>query len=199
MREGGVGRVAVACLHQSIADILPDRLPFYENWLNAEGMREGSIGLAPLYAVLSFLRQEGEVYDLVTARAGEYAAEWTVESMRPLTRAAIGRLPRAIRGRMVLRRARAMVRSSYEGSRVSWRVRQGTARVDLRASIFCSVRERVNQPLCRFYAAAFERMLTMFDLSSAVTVESCRASGGGACVLCVPLNGSVSEPSAEAA
>jgi len=71
MREAGVGRVLVASLHQAIADILPTRLSFYENWLNAEGLREGTIGLAPLYAVLSFLRQEGDAYGLITTRAGE--------------------------------------------------------------------------------------------------------------------------------
>src|SRR5438105_10790751 len=81
MREAGIGRVLVASLHQGIADILPTRLGFYENWLNAEGLREGTIGLAPLYAVLSFLRQEGDAYQLITTRAGEYAAEWTVESI----------------------------------------------------------------------------------------------------------------------
>src|SRR3989441_5475292 len=89
MREAGIGRVLVASLHQGIADILPTRLSFYENWLNAEGLREGTIGLAPLYAVLSFLRQEGEAYQMITTRAGEYAAEWTVASMPPLQRAAI--------------------------------------------------------------------------------------------------------------
>ena len=84
MREAGIGRVLVASLHQGIADILPTRLGFYENWLNAEGLREGTIGLAPLYAVLSFLRQEGDAYQLITTRAGEYAAEWTVQSMPPV-------------------------------------------------------------------------------------------------------------------
>ena len=83
MGEAGIGRVLVASLHQSIADLLPTRLTFYENWLNAEGLREGTIGLAPLYAVLSFLRQEGDAYDMITTRAGEYAAEWTVQSMPP--------------------------------------------------------------------------------------------------------------------
>ena len=68
MSEAGIGRVLVASLHQAIADILPTRLSFYENWLNAEGLREGTIGLAPLYAVLSFLRQEGDAYTLVTTR-----------------------------------------------------------------------------------------------------------------------------------
>ena len=66
MREAGIGRVLVASLHQAIADILPTRLGFYENWLNAEGLREGTIGLAPLFAVLSFLRQEGDAYRIIT-------------------------------------------------------------------------------------------------------------------------------------
>jgi len=70
MREAGIGRVLVASLHQAISDILPTRLGFYENWLNAEGLREGTIGLAPLYAVLSFLRQEeGNAYALITTLA----------------------------------------------------------------------------------------------------------------------------------
>ena len=62
MSEPRIGRVLVASLHQAIADILPSRLEFYENWLNAHGLREGTIGLGPLSAVLSFLRSEGEAY-----------------------------------------------------------------------------------------------------------------------------------------
>src|SRR3982750_3436803 len=103
MREDGIGRVLVASLHQAIADILPTRLGFYENWLNADGLREGTIGLAPLYAVLSFLRQEGAAYELITTRAGEYAAEWTVESMPPLRQSFIRAAPLWLRSRMLLR------------------------------------------------------------------------------------------------
>src|SRR5205814_9178348 len=114
MREAGVGRVLVASLHQSIADLLPTRLAFYENWLDAEGLRDGTIGLAPLYAVLSFLRQEGEAYYTITTRAGEYAAEWTVQSMSPLRRAMIRRAPRWLRGRLFIRVSRQLVRSTYE-------------------------------------------------------------------------------------
>ena len=187
MRESGVGRVLVASLHQAIGDILPMRLGFYEGWLNAEGLRDGTIGLAPLYAVLSFLRQEGEAYAAITTRAGEYAAGWTVDSMRPFTRSLISRLPPLLRARFVLRRADVLVRMSYEGSRASWRIRQGTARVSVRSSVFCSVREPAAEPLCRYHAAAYERMLSMFDLHTSVTVESCRASGAEACVLSVPL------------
>src|SRR5205814_1236815 len=106
MREAGIGRVLVASLHQGIADILPTRLAFYENWLNAEGLREGTIGLGPLYAVLSFLRQEGDAYQMITSRAGEYAAEWTILAMRPARRAMIRAAPAWLRSRILLRLAR---------------------------------------------------------------------------------------------
>src|SRR5687768_13931412 len=68
MSEPRIGRVLVASLHQAIAEILPMRLEFYENWLNVSGLREGTIGLAPLSAVLSFLRSEGAAYSTITAR-----------------------------------------------------------------------------------------------------------------------------------
>src|SRR3954468_17065200 len=97
MREVGIGRVLVASLHQAIADILPTRLEFYENWLNAEGLRNGTIGLAPLAAVLGFLRTEGDAYDSVTRRAGEYAAEWVVEELSPLWRRIIVGSPALVR------------------------------------------------------------------------------------------------------
>src|SRR5258707_15362122 len=86
MSETRIGRVLVASLHQAIADLLPTRLEFYENWLNVAGLREGTIGLAPLTAVLSFLRTEGDAYNLITARAGEYAASWTFENVSGLER-----------------------------------------------------------------------------------------------------------------
>ena len=86
MSEPRIGRVLVASLHQAIADLLPNRLDFYENWLNPTGLREGTIGLAPLSAVLSFLRTEGDAYDLITARAGQYAADWTVNDIGDLDR-----------------------------------------------------------------------------------------------------------------
>jgi bacteriochlorophyll 4-vinyl reductase len=191
VREEGIGRVLVASLHQGIADILPNRLGFYENWLNTEGLRDGTIGLAPLYAVLSFLRQEGEAYEIITSRAGEYAAEWTVESMPPLRRAVIRASPAWLRGRMLVRLARQLVRNSYQGSRAISKVRGGTARIDVRASIFCSVREPVDHPLCGFYAAAFTRLLTLFNVRTRAEVVACRGTGEPACVMSMALsNGS---------
>jgi hypothetical protein len=187
MREAGIGRVLVASLHQGIADILPTRLGFYENWLNAEGLRDGTIGLAPLYAVLSFMRQEGSAYGLITTRAGEYAAEWTVESMRPLQRATIKAMPLWLRRRMLLRLAGRLVHSSYRGSRAVSRLRKGTARVDVRASIFCTVREPVPAPLCGFYAAAYTKLLAMFNVEARTDVVSCRGTGGTTCLLTVAM------------
>ena len=99
MTEPRIGRVLVASLHQAIADVLPMRLEFYENWLNTSGLREGTIGLAPLSAVLGFLRTEGEAYPLITARAGQYAADWTVDNLSGFERRVIRALPPALRAR----------------------------------------------------------------------------------------------------
>ena len=195
MREAGIGRVLVASLHQGIADILPTRLGFYENWLNAEGLREGTIGLAPLYAVLSFLRQEGAAYNLITTRAGEYAAEWTVESMAPLRRSLIRAAPLWLRRRMLLRLSKQLVRDSYRGSRAISRLRRGMASVDVRASIFCTVREPVPHPLCGFYAAAFTKMMTLFNVGARAEVVACRGTGEPKCVVKVALNGKVAASS----
>ena len=38
MSEPRIGRVLVASLHQAIADVLPTRLEFYENWINVNGL-----------------------------------------------------------------------------------------------------------------------------------------------------------------
>lgn len=174
--EAGVGRLLVASLHQGIADLLPTRLEFYESWLNPAGLRDGRIGLAPMAAVLSFLRLEGDAYAQVAARAGEYTAEWCVAELRGWHRTILGRAPLAIRARLVMRVARTMIRSTYGGSRVVVRWRKGKADVDLRGSIFCEVREPVAQPLCVFYAAAIVRLLHLFHLEAEVTTDRCRAT-----------------------
>jgi hypothetical protein len=199
MSEAGVGRVLVASLHQAIADILPTRLSFYENWLNAEGLREGTIGLAPLYAVLSFLRQEGDAYEMITTRAGQYAAEWTVQSMTPARRTMLKIAPAWLRRRLLMRRGRRLVRETYQGSRAISRFRRGNAKVDLRASVFCTVRDRVPQPLCGFYAAAFTRLLVMFDIGASTNVVACRGTGGESCVLQVAIqNGTIGATESDA-
>jgi hypothetical protein len=189
MSEPRIGRVLVASLHQAIADLLPTRLEFYENWLNVAGLREGTIGLAPLSAVLSFLRSEGEAYALITSRAGEYAAEWTVKSMPAFERRVVAMLPAPLRVRAALRTARTLVRQTYPGSRAIMKLRRGTASVDLRGSLFCEVREASVLPLCGFYAAAIAGVLHIFDLPAEARVSECRAAGGGkGCLMLVTVS-----------
>ena len=185
MIEAGIGRLLVASLHQAIADLLPTRLEFYEAWLNPTGLRDGRIGLAPLAAVLSFLRLEGEQYRLVAARAGEYTAEWWVADLPAFKRTVIRATPPALRVHLVMRLARAMVRSTYRGSRAIIRWRKGKGAVDLRGSIFCEVRDRVETPLCEFYASALRRLLLLFSLDAEVGLEQCRATGAGQCVMVI--------------
>jgi hypothetical protein len=178
MSEPRIGRLLVASLHQAIADVLPERLEFYENWINAPGLRDGTIGLAPLSAVLSFLRGEGERYNQITARAGEYAADWNIDGMGGVQRRLHLALPTPLRVRAALRTSRALVRSTYPGSRAVTKVRRGTATVDLRGSLFCEVREASVLPLCGFYTSAIARVLERYALKTHTRVDECRAAGG---------------------
>lgn len=183
MHDAVVGRLLVASLHQAIADLLPTRLDFYEAWLSPGGLREGRIGLAPLAAVLSFLRLEGEPYHLITARAGEYTAEWSVAELSPLRRRIIQASPPAIRKRLVINLASFMARSTYGATNVKVQWRQWQGAVDLRSSLFCEVREHVNHPLCEFYASALRRLLQLFALDADVVTERCRATGATQCTM----------------
>jgi hypothetical protein len=187
MSEAGIGRVLVASLHQAIADVLPDRLEFYENWLNPWGLLHGTIGLAALNAVLSFLRLEGDVYHDVTERAGRYAAEWTVASQAPLARMVIRALPRPLRVRAVLRVARGTVRASYVGSRAALKQSHGEWRMDVRGSIFCASRNSATQPLCRYYAAAVSRFLELYDVAGTARARECRSVGDTSCMMTLTL------------
>lgn len=179
MSEPRIGRVLIASLHQAIAELLADRLEFYENWLSVSGLREGTIGLAPLLAVLSFLRGEGEIYTEIVGRAGEYAADWTVSGIPALERRVLRTLPFGLRARAALRTARGLVRATYPGSRAVVRLRKDTASVELRGSLFCEVRSASVHPLCGFYASAISRVLHHFAVPGEARVEACRAAGGG--------------------
>jgi bacteriochlorophyll 4-vinyl reductase len=198
MSEPRIGRFLVASLHQAIAELLPDRLEFYENWLSVAGLREGTIGLAPFHAVLSFLRSEGDAYAPVVARAGQYAAEWTVNGLPGLERRVLRTLPLRLRTRVALRTARRLVRSTYPGSRAIVRLHKETASVDLRGSLFCEVRAASAHPLCGFYAAAIVHVLHLFSVPARASVDACRASGGGqGCLMSVVVREApASEPAA---
>ena len=178
MSEPRVGRVLVASLHQAIADVLPMRLEFYENWLSPNGLRDGTIGLAPLSAVLSFLRSEGPAYRETTSTAGRYAAEWTVRGLPAVERRLIGVLPARMRARAALRIARSLVRETYPGSRAIVRLRSNTASIDLRGSLFCEVREASAMPLCGYYSTAITTVLQLLAVGAEGQVLECRATGG---------------------
>ena len=185
MTEGGIGRLLVASLHQGVADLLPSRQDFYAAWLNPANLRAGRIGLAPLAAVLSFLRQEGLPYTLVTARAGEYAAEWTVGGLSDLKRRLIQMAPPALRMVLVGWIAGGLVRETYNSSRMRVRWRSGRGEAVIHGSIFCEVRDPVSVPLCEFYASAIRRLMQMFDLRADVVIEHCRGVEAGHCRIAV--------------
>jgi bacteriochlorophyll 4-vinyl reductase len=201
MVDAGIGRLLVASLHQGIADVAPARLPFYENWLTPPGLRDGKFGLAPLHAVLSFLRLEGQTtYEQVMTGAGRYTGDWGYVEMSPLQRALVRRLPPALRARAALYVSRRLVRQTFKGSRARTRLRRGSGTMDIRASIFCEVRETADWPMCVFYSAAVERFLRRFDLDASVDVAQCRASGGSGCTMTVTIRGQLAEhATAEAA
>jgi hypothetical protein len=187
MTEAGIGRILVASLHQAISDVLPMRLEFYEGWLRPDGMRLGTIGLAPVQAVLSFLRQEGTAYGRVTRRAGEYAAEWTVAAQWPAGRALIRAMPLWLRSRMVLRLARRTIRSTWRSSRTALRLRKGHGRLDVRGSVFCDVREASSERLCGFHEAVVLKLFGLYHVPGLVRLDQCLAVGDPGCVIDVTI------------
>lgn len=192
MTEARVSRLLTACLHQAVFDELPPRLEFYEPWLRAERRRDGTTGLAPIIAVLGFLRTEpGDAYQRVMSRAGGLAAEWTVASMSAGRRRWVGRLPKALRARAALRVAAEIARSVYSTSHVSVRVRRGAARLAVSPSLFCTARAKPAAPLCTFYAAAAAGALTGFGVRASALIERCQAQKPGAegCVVALDLAG----------
>ncbi|MBI1873061.1 MAG: hypothetical protein HYS05_04120 [Acidobacteria bacterium] len=189
MKDAAIGRVFVASLHQAIADLLPTRLEFYENWLNPFQLRKGRLGLAPLVAVIGFLRKEGDSYALITARAGEYAADWTFDALPAYRQQLCKSCPLGLRQRLAAALARRLIRRTYSGTRAIVHLRRGSGEIDLRGSLFCTVREPGSQRLCHFYAAAVTRLLQRLDLDGEAQVARCRAVGDAGCVLSVALKG----------
>ncbi|MDE3153947.1 MAG: hypothetical protein KGN76_02545 [Acidobacteriota bacterium] len=189
MSEAGIGRIVVASLHQAIAEALPSRLEFYENWLTAAGLRGGTIGVAQLNAVLSFLRREQDAYDVIVRRAGECAADWTLQSISGPRRRVIEMLPSWGRARVALRMARELVRHGSVRSRAFVRRGPQGTRLELQHSLFCDVRDAQPFPLCGFYAAAATRLLDQLNVDGDVAVGRCRGTGHPACVLDVTVRG----------
>jgi hypothetical protein len=183
LTDDGIGRLLVASLHQAIGDAMPMRLDYYEHWLGPMGLRDGRTGLAPLGAVLSFLRQEGQpVYNDVMTRAGRASAEWQLETDRlalPVTRV----LPPRLRGRYALARSRRLVRAAFDPARARVGARRGHGHVEVDGSVFCTLREPWPWPTCTYFAAAIGRHLDLCGAPAAVRIDQCRAQGAGTCRL----------------
>lgn len=189
MTDDHVGRLLVAAVHQAITDELPTRIDFYENWLRGERLRNGGVGLAPMTAVLGFLRTEGEPYHAVMSRAGAYAADWTRDAMPILRRRWMLAVPRWWRLRAVLNLASRAIRDGYAPSRAVVRVRKGQARIEIKQSLFCRVRGTQRLPQCDFHRALIAGLLTAFNLAASVSFDGCTATGNGPCVINVMLAG----------
>jgi hypothetical protein len=57
----------------------------------------------------------------------------------------------------------------------------------LRSSIFCTVREPFDWPLCVFYSAALSHMFALVGISGEVRVHSCQGVGDSGCVIAVSV------------
>jgi hypothetical protein len=173
MVDAGIGRLLISSLHQGIADISPNRLEFYENWLSPAGMRDGRIGLAPLGAVLSFLhREEPPANDQIVARAGRYAADWTFADLSSGRRWIIRRLPTTTRARAALSLGKKLVFATVRESKVKTQFRGTTAAIDINSALFDQLRDPATIPMRAFYASAIERLLAHCAVDAEVTVTN---------------------------
>ena len=188
MTDGRVGRLLAACLHQAIGEVLPQRLDFYEEWLDPDGLRDGNIGLAAVSAVLSFLRAEHDAYGRVVERAGTLAAEWTLASLPAWRRNLIARLPQAFRTRSALRVAAGVARSVLSTTRAKPQVRRGRAWLHVKSSLFCTVRDPQPLPLCGFYAAVAVEVLRRFGVTATARVDQCHAMRSPSCRVALELS-----------
>jgi hypothetical protein len=183
MTDARIGRVVAAAVHQAVADHMPMRLDFYENYLKPIRFRQATLGAASFAAALSFLRLEQDAYGPVVSRAGRYAADWTFASLPLVRRALWQRLPRGYRARAALRLARriAIEAAPEVRARTSY---QGTAgRLDIRHSPFCEVRRPAEAPLCGYFASALDTLRGHLRLSGAVKIAGCLATGQPYCLL----------------
>jgi hypothetical protein len=84
-----------------------------------------------------------------------------------------------------MRLAKKVVRRSYHGSRAVTKLRRGHGTLTLRNSVFCTVREPFDWPLCVFYSAALSHLLALVSISGEVRVHACQGVGDQNCVIAV--------------
>jgi len=173
MVDAGIGRLLISSLHQGIADISPNRLDFYENWLSPTGMRDGRIGLAPLGAVLSFLhREEAPANELIVERAGQYAADWTFADLSGFRQWYLRRLPMRMRSRAALGLGKKLILATVRESKVKTQLSGATAAIDINSALFDQLRDPATIPMRAFYAAAIDRLLQHCAVDAEVSVTN---------------------------
>jgi tetratricopeptide (TPR) repeat protein len=183
MSETVIGQMLVASLHQAISELLPDRLDFYESWINSRRMRSRRVTLGAMRAVFSFLRREDGVYDAVMMRAGELTAQWTVDGLSPLKRAWLRRLPWRLRSRAACRLARQIATQTWHQTSATIRWSKGRGLFVLQPSLFCDVRSASATALCLYYASVARGLAHALDVEMDVAVEQCHARGDEHCAV----------------
>ena len=186
--DPGIGRLLVASLHEAIANLMPMRLDFYEHWLRPEELHQGTIGRAPLSAVLGFLRTEPAYHRLVEY-AGGCAADWALADLGKTTTRLARALPLPIAVRLALMAAGRLVRHTHRASRARVGLRRRAGTVEIGESVFCDVREQASRPLCGYYAAAVARTLRRPGIDADVRTDECRGAGGARCALALEIRG----------
>lgn len=170
-----VGRVLVMTLHQAIGEELPTRDDFYEHWLGPDRWRDHGLGLAPMAAVLGFLRTEGDGYGRVMARAGQLAGQWAWDARPAWRRGLVVRLPKRLRRRVVARWLALQVADTCPQTRATVRVSQRECAITIAGSVFCGSREVPAEPLCGFYAALGVALFARAQVPVSGRMETCRA------------------------
>jgi hypothetical protein len=187
MVDAGIGRLLISSLHQGIADVSPNRLEFYENWLSPTGMRDGRIGLAPLGAVLSFLhREEAPANQQIVARAGRYAADWTFQELSAFRRWYVPRLPMTLRAKASLTLGKRLILATVRESKVTTRFQGTTAGIEINSALFDQLRDPATIPMRAFYASAIDRLLAHCAVDAEVCVTNDRP---GAWSLAITVRG----------
>ena len=148
---------------------MPMRLDFYEHWLRPEELHQGTIGRAPLSAVLGFLRTEPAYHRLVEY-AGSCAADWALADLAKTTTRLARALPLPIAVRLALMSAGRLVRHTHRASRTRVGLRRRAGTVEIGESVFCDVREQASRPLCGYYAAAVARTLRRHGIDADVRI-----------------------------
>lgn len=200
MSEARIDRLLAAAVHQAIADLLPSRLDFYESYLRPRAWREDAVNLAPVAAVLSFLRhEEAGTYEAVMNQSARYAARWIYDAL-PWRVRVLGRLaPTWVRLRRLSEVLRRNLHRSYRGTRVRTRVRRGTVSVTVQGSIFCARGAAADAPRCRYYVALVEEVLRLDGFAiDGSEVAGCCACQAQACTFRVATGGRTATQAAPA-